>query len=206
MEITELKRIAESSRIAGQKSSDVTRLDEHILAMRNLKSLGVLHADEFSLSDIEALSIVMLEGFSSSILQEAAYNPQKSNELLDTLLAALNNAIIKAPRHSHTPLYINDGFERCNNKVGNIFNVKGYLTTSVDDFDNASFVKWIVEPLPNEVTRSHEIYKIYNHGEEFGAIPEYQVEFERNTPFEIVDIQKGEKYDTIFIKERIAEL
>ena len=36
----------------------------------------------------------------------------------------------------------------------------------------------------------HEIYKIYNHGEDC-PYPEYQVEFERGTKFEITDIKKG---------------
>ena len=43
-------------------------------------------------------------------------------------------------------------------------------------------------------------YKIYNHGEDC-PYPEYQVEFERGTKFEITDIKKGKEYNVVHIKE-----
>ena len=49
--------------------------------------------------------------------------------------------------------------------IGDIFTVKGYFTTSKDDFDNANQTKWIVEPLQQDKTKAHEIYRIYNHGD-----------------------------------------
>ena len=50
------------------------------------------------------------------------------------------------------------------------------------------------------VSTAYEIYKIYNHGEDC-PYPEYQVEFERGTKFEITDIKKGKEYNVVHIKE-----
>ena len=75
-----------------------------------------------------------------------------------------------------------------------------FFTTSIDDFDNAHSIKWIIEPLPEGQTKAYEIYKIYNHGEDC-PYPEYQVEFERGTKFEITDIKKGKEYNVVHIKE-----
>ena len=43
-------------------------------------------------------------------------------------------------------------------------------------------------------------YIKYNHGEDC-PYPEYQVEFERGTKFEITDIKKGKEYNVVHIKE-----
>ena len=69
-----------------------------------------------------------------------------------------------------------------------------------DDFDNATQIKWVIKPLPQNKTKAHEIYRIYNHGDTC-PFPEWQVEFERGTRFRITDIRKGNGYDIIHIEE-----
>ena len=101
----------------------------------------------------------------------------------------MDKALRKVPKNTHPVLYANDGFMRGNNRIGDIFTITGFFTTSKDDFDNAHSIKWIIEPLPEGQTKAHEIYKIYNHGEDC-PYPEYQVEFERGAKFEITDIKK----------------
>ena len=176
-------------------------LNSHIKAMQHLKEVNKIHYKEYNLTDLEALSIVILEGFGSSrFIQEPLYNRRKSNALTEVLIQNLDKALRKAPKNTHPVLYANDGFMRGNNRIGDIFTVTGFFTTSKDDFDNAHSIKWIIEPLPEGQTKAHEIYKIYNHGEDC-PYPEYQVEFERGAKFEITDIKKGKEYNVVHIKE-----
>ena len=186
---------------AYKRGGDVELLNSHIQAMQHLKEVNKIHYKEYNLTDLEALSIVILEGFGSSrFIQEPLYNRRKLNALTEVLIQNLDSALRKAPKNTHPVLYANDGFMRGNNRIGDIFTVNGFFTTSIDDFDNAHSIKWIIEPLPEGQTKAYEIYKIYNHGEDC-PYPEYQVEFERGTKFEITDIKKGKEYNVVHIKE-----
>lgn len=205
MEIIDLQQIAESIYhnipAAYQRGGDVYLLNLHIKAMQNLKETNKIHYINPLLTDLEILSIVILEGFGSSqLIQSSLYHPQQSNELKEILVDNLDSALKKTPQNTHTTLFANDGFQREDNKVGDTFTIQGYFTTSKEDFDNAQFVKWIIEPLSQNQTKAHEIYQIYNHGENC-PYPEYQVEFERGTSFVITDIRKQGDYDIIYIKE-----
>ena len=185
---------------AYKRGGDAELLDFHIKAMQSLKDANKIHYADFNLTELEALTIVILEGFGSRLIQESLYNPQKSNNLTKILIQNLDEALKKTPKNTHRLLYANDGYMRSNNKVGDVFTVQGFFTTSKDDFDNARSIKWIIEPLPETQTKAHEIYRIYNHGEDC-PYPEYQVEFERDTKFEIVDIKKKKKYNIIYLRE-----
>ena len=205
MNIEDLQLIVETiyqhNPSAYKRGGDVELLNSHIKAMQHLKEVNKIHYKEYNLTDLEALSIVILEGFGSSrFIQEPLYNRRKLNALTEVLIQNLDSALRKAPKNTHPVLYANDGFMRGNNRIGDIFTVNGFFTTSIDDFDNAHSIKWIIEPLPEGQTKAHEIYKIYNHGEDC-PYPEYQVEFERVTKFEITDIKKGKEYNVVHIKE-----
>lgn len=183
---------------AYKRGGDVELLNFHIKAMQHLKEVNKIHYKEYNLTDLEALSIVILEGFGCSrFIQEPLYNRRKLNALTEVLIQNLDSALRKAPKNTHPVLYANDGFMRGNNRIGDIFTVNGFFTTSIDDFDNAHSIKWIIEPLLEGQTKAHEIY---NHGEDCPYL-EYQVEFERGTKFEITDIKKGKEYNVVHIKE-----
>lgn len=205
MSLDELVNIAEK---VYAKDDSNRRIDgsldlfkKHVSAMRNLQQAGRIHQTEPVLSEIEILSIVILEGFGSSqFIQGAAFDSNKSTALTSALISSLDSALLKIPKCQHQLLYANDGFERYKNKVGDIFTVQGYLTTSTDDYDNAHSIKWVVTPLAPNCTRAHEIYRVYNHGDDC-PYPENQVEFRRATPFEITKIEEGDSYDTVYIRE-----
>ena len=175
MNIEDLQLIVETiyqhNPSAYKRGGDVELLNSHIKAMQHLKEVNKIH-----------------------------YKECKLNALTEVLIQNLDSALRKAPKNTHPVLYANDGFMRGNNRIGDIFTVNGFFTTSIDDFDNAHSIKWIIEPLPEGQTKAYEIYKIYNHGEDC-PYPEYQVEFERGTKFEITDIKKGKEYNVVHIKE-----
>ena len=204
MNIKDLRPIIEATYknnpSAYKRGGDVELLDFHIKAMQSLRDKNKIHYTDFNLTDLEALSIVILEGFGSRLIQESLYNPYKSNDLTKILVQNLDEALRKTPKNTHPLLYANDGYMRGNNRIGDVFTVQGFFTTSKDDFDNAHSIKWIIEPLPEAQTKAHEIYRIYNHGEDC-PYPEYQVEFERKTKFEVIDIRKQNEYDVIYVRE-----
>ncbi len=205
MEIKELQQIGEevykNKPSAYQHKGDMELLEWHIEAMNNLIKAGRIHYINPTLTDAEILSIVILEGFGSSqLIQTPLYDPTKLNALKKALIENLDSALKKVPANTHSVLYANDGYLRYDYKVGDIFTVMGFFTSSKDDFDNATQIKWVIKPLPQSKTKAHEIYRIYNHGDNL-PFPEWQVEFERGTRFKITDIKKENGYDVIHIEE-----
>ena len=159
MNIEDLQPIVETiyqhNPSAYKRGGDVELLNSHIKAMQHLKEVNKIHYKEYNLTDLEALSIVILEGFGSSrFIQEPLYNRRKSNALTEVLIQNLDKALRKVPKNTHPVLYANDGFMRGNNRIGDIFTITGFFTTSKDDFDNAHSIKWIIEPLPEGQTKA----------------------------------------------------
>lgn len=156
-----------------------------------------------NITEIELLSIIMLEGFACHLIQTAAFDPLQSNIVSKVLIDALDSALLKIDKNSEAILYRNDS-DDINDiigyKVGQKFTINGFFTTSKDDFDNASSIKWIITPLSSQKTKAHEIYKIYNHGSQ-SLYPEYQIEFERGVIFVVTAIKYGSEYITIHITE-----
>ena len=205
MNITELQQIGKevykNNPFAYQQKGDMELLEWHIKTMDSLIKAGRIHYINPTLTEAEILSIVILEGFGSSqLIQAPLYDPKKSNALKKALIENLDSALQKVPANTHSILFTNDGYLRCDNKIGDVFTVTGFLTSSKDDFDNATQIKWVIKPLPQNKTKAHEIYRIYNHGDTC-PFPEWQVEFERGTRFRIIDIRKENGYDIIHIEE-----
>ncbi len=155
---------------------------------------------QYQLNEVEFLTIVMLQGFASHLIQKAAFNPIELNAISSILIGALDSALIKIPRNTEKILYRNDDVNNRDYAVGQQIEFNGFFTTSKDDFNNASNIKWIITPLDSTTTKAHEIYRAHNHGIEF-SVPENQIEFERDTTFVVTAIEKGETFRTIHITE-----
>ena len=79
---------------AYKRGGDVELLNFHIKAMQHLKEVNKIHYKEYNLTDLEALSIVILEGFGSSrFIQEPLYNRRKLNALTEVLIQNLDSAL-----------------------------------------------------------------------------------------------------------------
>lgn len=156
-----------------------------------------------NITEIELLSIIMLEGFGSELIQTAAYDPQQINPVTRVLIESLDSALHKIQKNTEVVLYRNDSDDRDDINeytVGQNITINGFFTTSKDDFDNAHSIKWIITPLSSEATKAHEIYRLYNHGSNC-PYPEYQIEFERGATFVITAIENGDNFKTIHIRE-----
>lgn len=155
---------------------------------------------EYNLTEVELLSIIMLEGGGCTVIQEAAFFPNRQNLVTSVLLDSLDNALFKIPRNKEKTLYRNDNYNNKNYVVGQQFQIMGYFSTSIDDYDNAKYIKWIITPLDSNRTKAHEIYRVFNHGENL-PYPELQVEFERGTIFEVTAIENCDSIRVIHISE-----
>lgn len=183
----------------GENSHDFQLLIKHIQAMSNLLENGVIH-NEYELNEVEVLTLVLLEGFGFEMIQKPAFNHDLLNEFNKILIEYLDSALKKIPITSHKILYRQDEYQNKLPKVGDDILFTGFLTTSKDDFDNANNVKWIITPLSNKTTKAHDIYKVYNHGYNV-PYPEYQVEFERGTKFNVTKVVEKAGYSEVYITE-----
>ena len=91
MNIEDLQLIVETiyqhNPSAYKRGGDVELLNSHIKAMQHLKEVNKIHYKEYNLTDLEALSIVIIEGFGSSrFIQEPLYNRRKLNALTEVLI------------------------------------------------------------------------------------------------------------------------
>lgn len=203
MRIEELIAAAEqyygNDREANERNSPLWLIKTHAeIALRNYNNIPEVAL--YELTEVELLCIIMLEGFASHLIQDAALNSATINEVTSILIDALDSALIKIPQNTESILYRNDDVNNQDYVVGQqiIFNV--YFTTSKDDFDNALYIKWIITPLDSNNTKAHEIYRVYNHGANL-QYPENQIEFERRTSFEVTAIEETESIRIIHIKE-----
>lgn len=77
-----------------------------------------------------------------------------------------------------------------------------FLTDSTDDYDNYRSVKLVIRPKLGRKTKAHDVYRIMNHGEDIKeAIPENQVNFERNAEFEITGIDENQNIPVVYLNE-----
>lgn len=203
MKIQELITAAEefygNDKKANERYSPLWLLKTHAeIALENLNKIP--EVAQYQLTEVEFSTIIMLQGFASHLIQEAAFNPNMSNALSSILIDALDSALIKIPKNTEETLYRNDDVNNREYSVGQEIQFNGFFTTSKDDFDNASHIKWIITPLDSTRTKAHEIYRVYNHGLEFTA-PENQIEFERGATFVVTAVENGETFRTIHITE-----
>ena len=178
----------------------VEMLELHIKSLSNLRASGRIHNEESCLSDAELLMIVLLEGFESDTIQNAAYGKVDKNPYFEALLELMDLAISKCRKTIHDTLYRQEDYWFGPLKEGITINFAGYFTASAEDFDNTSYIKWIITPLNNGRTKAHDIYSVYNH-DDATLFPEFQVEFERNCNFFVDKIVDKEKFKEVFIRE-----
>ena len=197
MNIEKLIDIAEG--IYTKESPEVKDLLIHIEAMNDLIAKGAVHND-FGLNEIEILALIMLEEFAYKSIQQPAFNDIYLNDYNEILINSLDNVLLKIPRTSHDTLYRQDRDYYKIPENGEILKFKGFFTTSKDDFDNTYNIKWVIKPLPNGLTKAHDIYLVYNKGYNL-PYPEWQVEFERNTKFIVTKVVPKDTFTEVYISE-----
>lgn len=197
MSIEELIDIAEG--IYTKESPEVKDLLIHIEAMNDLIAKGAIH-NYFGLNEIEILALIMLEEFAYKSIQQPAFNEIYLNDYNEILINSLDNALLKISRTSYNTLYRQEKSYYRVPELGEILKFKGFFTTSKDDYNNTYNIKWIIKPLPNGLTKAHDIYLVYNKGYNL-PYPEWQVEFERNTKFIVTKVVPKDNFTEVYISE-----
>lgn len=181
-------------------SLQIERLELHIEILQYLLDSGRIHNKNSALSEAELLMIILLEEDGYDIIQDIACGNMNSNSYFDALIELTDSAISKCRRTIHKTLYRQEKYWDKPIIEGETIHFASYLTTSKEDFDNTSNIKWIITPLDNDKTKAHDIYTVYNHGDTT-PYPEFQVEFERDSTFVVNRIVEKDKFKEVYIKE-----
>lgn len=165
----------------------------HFRCIEKLKRDKNTIIQQLQLTDSELLAIMLHVGSGYSLVNECLFT-NSCNELQNAIHGCLDSALLKLPKCEKSILYRQD-------KYYNIAEIEGketiifpsFFTTSLEDFETATNIKWIIIPLGKEKTKARNIYEIYDPGVLYF---ERQVTFERNANFEINKIEKSNQCDT----------
>ena len=139
--------------------------------------------EKFGLCESEALILLCFLGNLSQYFRDDIYVQfGEVPEVAKEMNVILDSIISKAPQHREGLLYrfLND-YDKSDSNVGDIIRIEHSLTTTIDDWrqDTDSYC---ITSLPEKMTKAHDLYKIYNHGNE------NQVNFERGSIFKVISI------------------
>lgn len=160
----------------------------------NLFSNGLQEPDavalknKFCLSDVEVLIMRCFLGPMSYYFRDDAYILYGGvPEIVKEMNIVLESLLQKAPKHTGEIVYrYLKTQDKTDFSVGDIYCPSHSVTTTIDGDWEIDTNIYVIKPLPQERTRAHDLYKIYNHGSE------KQVNFLRNTKFIITEIdEKG---------------
>ena len=179
----------------------------HLQCLDKLKQDKKSEIQTYNLNDSELLSILLLMGSAFSLINGCLYT-DCCDDLERALHECLDSALLKLPKCTTSILYRQDRYwkiEEITEKQ--IIKIPAYFTTSLEDYENTTNIKWIITPLNNELTKAHNLFEIYDPGDELEH-KEWQVNFERNTEFVIDKIEKRKienQPDVVFVSEKNAE-
>lgn len=189
IELQELKKLCETVYGESKAPSHITNFSFDVLQKVLLDKKDTVA--KYGITDCELYVLLLLEGFHPDAIQHPSL---KTKEFTYKCRFYLNSLLAKTPQTKSDVLFRQEesyrvDFERmksCMNK-GLHYTHPCYMTTSTDDYDNKD-CKFIITPLKNGKTKAHDIYLIYNHGDQC-PYPENQVEFELGTKFMIDKIE-----------------
>lgn len=188
-----------------QDNRGITNFNSEVLANVYPKKKDIL--DSYGVTKCELFTLIMLEGFFSGDVQRPLVFGLKTNPFIERCISYFDSLLRKTPKTSSVVLYRQDHF----NSVEYYKDLKNkhkhyicasFLTASTDDYDNSRSVKLVIRPKLGCKTKAHDVYRIMNHGEDIKeAIPENQVNFERNAEFEITGIDENQNIPVVYLNE-----
>ena len=139
--------------------------------------------EKFKLPEVERVILRMFYGDMSRIFRDDYYHGTVP-EVAEELFKVLNSVVLKAPQSKNSPLRrycVSE--DRTDFREGDIFTVAHCLTCTEDEWKQEDRKNvYIIEPLKDGSTKAHNLYAIYNHGNE------KQVNFTRGTSFKIIKV------------------
>lgn len=154
--------------------------------------------EKFGLTKAEQVLLNMYYAQHSAKFRDDYYHG-KIPEVVKQMFIGINNVVAKAPLNKDKVLYrfcCNEDPKEM--KVGDVVNFPYNLTCTNFDWNQAKYKNvYVITPLPNGKTRAHNLYEIYEHGDE------KQVDFLRDTSFMVTKVEetKGTPYRKYYLKE-----
>lgn len=152
----------------------------------------------FGLTKAEQVLLNMYYAQHSAKFRDDYYHG-KIPEVVRQMFIGINNVVSKAPQNKDKILYRFCQDEAPKGmKVGDVVNFPYNLTCTNFDWNQAKYKNvYVITPLPNGKTRAHNLYEIYEHGDE------KQVDFLRDTSFKVTKVETtdGTPYQKYYLSE-----
>ena len=161
----------------------------------------IKNEEVYGLTLAERVLLCMYYGQYSSKFRDDYYDDKNNMpEVIHAMFDGLNNLVEKAPQNSDTTLYrfCND-YDPKDMKEGEVITFPYNLACTNFDWKQEDCKDvYVITPLANRKTNAHNLFEIYEHGDE------KQVDFMRDTSFKITKVEKTK--GTKFKKYHLAEL
>lgn len=157
------------------------------------KSIG--NSERYNLTDAQKLMIYLFQGRHSMLFRDDYY--REVNEFIQNMMDTLESVIVKTPLNNDTTLYrYCTTYDRVDFKEGEVVTFPYSLTCTNKEWHKDGNV-YVIKPLHDGNTRAHNLFEIYNHGQE------NQVNFLRNTSFRVMQVKnvEGTEYCRFYLNE-----
>ncbi|MBV3413977.1 hypothetical protein KSW79_06130 [Prevotella copri] len=163
---------------------------------RHFKLIG--NEDKYGLTDAERILLNMYYAQHSAKFRDDYYHSEIP-EVVKQMFMGINNVVAKAPQNHDKILYrFCQSEDPKNMKVGETISFPYNLTCTNYDWKQAKFKNvYVITPLQDGNTKAHNLYDIYEHGQE------KQIDFLRGTSFKVTKIEKtkGTPYKKFYLSE-----
>lgn len=163
---------------------------------RHFKLIG--NEDKYGLTDAERILLNMYYAQYSAKFRDDYYHSEIP-EVVKQMFMGINNVVAKAPQNHDKILYrFCQSEDPKNMKVGETISFPYNLTCTNYDWKQAKFKNvYVITPLQDGNTKAHNLYDIYEHGQE------KQIDFLRGTSFKVTKIEKtkGTPYKKFYLSE-----
>lgn len=163
---------------------------------RHFKLIG--NEDKYGLTDAERILLNMYYAQHSAKFRDDYYHSEIP-EVVKQMFMGINNVVAKAPQNHDKILYrFCQSEDPKNMKVGETISFPYNLTCTNYDWKQAKFKNvYVITPLQDGNTNAHNLYDIYEHGQE------KQIDFLRGTSFKVTKIEKtkGTPYKKFYLSE-----
>lgn len=154
--------------------------------------------EKYGLTEAERVLLCMYYAQHSAKFRDDYYHGAIP-EVVRQMFMGINNVVAKAPQSKDKILYrFCQSEDPKGMKVGDMVKFPYNLTCTNYDWNQAKYKDvYVITPLPNGKTRAHNLYEIYEHGDE------KQVDFLRNTSFKVIKVEttEGTPYRKYYLSE-----
>lgn len=170
---------------------------------KNLKHGETIYGNEevCGLTKAERIMLSMFYStYSAKFRDDYYYDRVNMPEVISEMFVGINNVVAKAPLNKDKVLYrFCMDEDKKNMVVGEVVCFPYNLTcTNYDWHQEKDKDVYVITPLSNGKTKAHNLFEIYEHGDE------KQVDFLRNTSFKVTKVEATE--GTAFKKYYLSEL